>query len=235
MSAILNYSPKNSVVYPEDCAEIPWGRQSGLYIIQPAVGHRLVVHCDMKKSGGGWTVIQRNSYNSKTNWNVPWESYKQGFGSPQGDHWLGNQPVHLLTSQKLYKVRFVLRDAIGVERFADYDSFSLEGELGCFRLRLGKYSGTAGDALTTDENHAMHDNMKFSTYDRDNDRAIGNCAARAGGGWWYDNCRFANLNTKTDIYWQGLCPGNCKSTEILIKPSHFCEEDGGGGENFREK
>ena len=32
--------------------------------------------------------------------------------------------------------------------------------------------------------------MKFSTYDRDNDRAYNwmSCARTLGGGWWFNNC-----------------------------------------------
>ena len=36
--------------------------------------------------------------------------------------------------------------------------------------------------------------MSFSTYDRDNDRASGNCAKAFKGAWWHDNCSTSNLN-----------------------------------------
>jgi len=43
--------------------------------------------------------------------------------------------------------------------------------------------------------------MKFSTYDNDNDKHPGNCAAQAkkaksNGGWWYNRCWHININYK---------------------------------------
>jgi len=42
--------------------------------------------------------------------------------------------------------------------------------------------------------------MKFSTFDKDNDKGEENCAAMFGSGWWFNNCQSANLN---GIYYKG--------------------------------
>lgn len=44
----------------------------------------------------------------------------------------------------------------------------------------------------------FHNNMPFSTYDRDNDRSSLNCAAHntLKGAWWYNNCWRSSLNGK---------------------------------------
>ncbi|KAH8391163.1 hypothetical protein KR215_008185 [Drosophila sulfurigaster] len=47
---------------------------------------------------------------------------------------------------------------------------------------MGKWSGTVNDAMR------IVDNMKFSTFDRDNDFGGGNCAKEFGSGWWYNAC-----------------------------------------------
>ena len=45
-----------------------------------------------------------------------------------------------------------------------------------------------GDSLSA------HEGMSFTTGDSDNDLSWRNCAEDHKGGWWYDNCYFANLN-----------------------------------------
>ena len=41
---------------------------------------------------------------------------------------------------------------------------------------------------------ALHNGMRFSTFDWDHDTTSGNCAAIYKGAWWYFNCQIANLN-----------------------------------------
>lgn len=45
-----------------------------------------------------------------------------------------------------------------------------------------------GDSLSS------HNNLQFSTADRDHDTWRGNCAELRGGGWWYGACLNADLN-----------------------------------------
>lgn len=73
--------------------------------------------------------------------------------------------------------------------------------------------------------------MMFSTKDSDNDgwtSFLRSCAKRNEGGWWYNECAYANLNGvyrsddetgKVNIYWnafQGYHP--LKFTEMKIRP-----------------
>lgn len=41
-----------------------------------------------------------------------------------------------------------------------------------------------------------HQGRPFTTFDSDNDIALGNCALTHNGAWWYKNCHLANLNGK---------------------------------------
>ena len=75
--------------------------------------------------------------------------------------------------------------------YAKYGRFNFGDEQAQYQLEVGSYSGTAGDSLI------QHNNMAFSTKDRDNDKSSANCAANFNtGAWWYDSCFHSNLNGK---------------------------------------
>ena len=49
--------------------------------------------------------------------------------------------------------------------------------------------------LLTGNSMAVHNGMRFSTFDSDHDTVTGeNCAAKFRGAWWYSNCHDSNLN-----------------------------------------
>ncbi|XP_025940029.1 fibrinogen-like protein 1-like protein [Apteryx rowi] len=208
--------------WPKDCSELPAGSPSGIYIIQPTGLHQLVVYCEMNVTDGGWTVIQRNRYNTEITWAESWSTYKYGFGNVQTDYWLGTEYIYQIAKQKVYQVKFVIWDATNATKFADYNLFSVEDMSQGYRLRLGTYTGTAGDAMTSTSSSYVHDNMKFSAKDQDQDTYSGNCASNYGGGWWYSACYSVRLNVKGAITWGSLCNGNCKASVILIKPASYC-------------
>ncbi|NWX92650.1 FGL1L protein, partial [Nothoprocta pentlandii] len=207
--------------WPKDCSEIPTGSSSGIYIIQPAGFHQLVVYCEMNVTDGGWTVIQRNRHDTEITWAESWSTYKYGFGNVQSDFWLGTEYIYQIAKHKVYQVKFVIQDATGSTKFADYNLFSLEDESHGYRLRLGSYTGTAGDAMTSDNPKNVHNSMKFSAKDRDQDTYRGNCAYSYEGGWWYSACYSVRLNFKGGLTWGSLCNGNCKSSLILIRPAPY--------------
>ncbi|KAE8581639.1 hypothetical protein XENTR_v10024867 [Xenopus tropicalis] len=214
---------RRAVFYTRDCEELyQLGHtKSGLYVIRPEGSPKLVVQCYMHDCNG-WTVIQRNSFNTEITWSTAWTTYKYGFGDIESDHWLGNKYIQLLATQKWNKVRIILTDSKNKLQYAEYDSFYLKEEKDKYQLRLGAYSGTAGDSLSNGTLKNMHDNMRFSTHDDDNDRSHNTeCADEYGGGWWYDSCYVAQLNRKNGIHWQTLCDHNCKASLIIIKPAHM--------------
>ena len=117
-----------------------------------------------------------------------WNDYKPGFGQLTAEFWLGNDKIHRLTASRPSSLRVELEDWNGVKTYAKYGRFNIGNEQAQYRLEVSSYSGTAGDSL------AGHNNMAFSTKDRDNDRYVFNCAVAYTGGWWYNNCHNSNLN-----------------------------------------
>ncbi|KAF4083873.1 hypothetical protein AMELA_G00122290 [Ameiurus melas] len=213
---------------PRDCYDL-WessGGQArdGVYIIKPRVSP-IIAFCAMQE--GGWTVIQHITVNSSVDFDRSWEEYKLGFGTLTGNHWLGNEYIHQLTSGPIrYKLGIKLVDKDAITKAGEYDPALVEGEDAQYRLRLGLYHGTAVDAFTLDPENYLHDNQKFTTKDRDNDNYFQNCAKLefqgvAGGGWWYDACAGANLNRRNVIYWQKDCNKEhlCKYAWMMVKPS----------------
>ncbi|XP_014815191.1 PREDICTED: fibrinogen-like protein 1-like protein [Calidris pugnax] len=225
---LLCVSPAHVVSYqsgfPADCSNLSSSSPSGVYVIQPAGSPPRVVWCDMDTEGKGWTVVQRNTYTTEITWKESWTTYKYGFGNVRGDHWLGTEYLHLLTQQGTYKVRFVVQNKANITYYAEYDIFSVESEASGYPLRLGRFLGSGEDYLTSYHSRygGIHDNMKFSTADRDQDQHSGNCA-NSYGGWWYDKCQNVLLNGKRYIFWPGICPsGDCTSSLILVKPTDVC-------------
>jgi hypothetical protein len=162
-------------------------RRDGVYTIDPGCGKPFNVYCCMKK--GGWTVIQRRCDGSEDFYRG-WADYVAGFGSLKREFWLGLEHIHCLTSKcPRAELRVELADFAGNYKHAHYSFFSIDNSGTNYRLNIAGYTGTAGDSMTSE-----HNDMPFSTKDRDKDRDGRNCATRYQGAWWYRGCHHSNLN-----------------------------------------
>ncbi|XP_078085276.1 fibrinogen-like protein 1-like protein [Mustelus asterias] len=219
--------------FSRDCNELfeQGFNENGLYVIKPepvAKMPPIVINCNMSYDCSGWTVLHRNTRQSEMTWNETWSAYKYGFGNIQGDHYIGNEYIHFLTTQKWYKARVIMDDEKRGQSYAEYDIFRLGNGMTHYRLHLGAYKGGAGDALAINEN--MVDNLPFSSRDEDRDGDVDNCASKYGGGWWYDSCStrhpFAMLTQKENIHWTPFC-NNCRHVVLMVKPINmFCRSEG---------
>ncbi|XP_076371180.1 techylectin-5B-like [Tachypleus tridentatus] len=217
---------------PEDCASIyQQGNQtSGIYKIWPHfLNHPISTYCDMETVGGGWTLIQRRGDfgDPVENFFQTWNNYKTGFGNVTREFWLGNDIIFALTNQNNMVLRIDLEDMEGGQRYAEYDEFLVRSEMELYKMSYKTYKGDAGDSLST------HNNMMFTTRDRDNDKSEKNCATIYKGGWWYNNCHKSNLNglflggphaeSAVGInwyHWKGH-KYSLKKTEMKIRPIEF--------------
>ncbi|XP_071836203.1 ficolin-1-like [Apostichopus japonicus] len=131
-------------------------------------------------SSGGWTILQRRT-SSSVSFYRNWYEYKNGFGSPTGNHWIGNDKIYKLTNQKGYQLRIEKTNREGSTYYSRYSSFRISSEGDRYRLSLGGHYGNAGyNAMGANSGH------RFSTHDQDNDgSSTFDCAEKHRGGWWY--------------------------------------------------
>jgi len=206
---ILPVSPEPGYLQSDmDCEAIAQNGkryQDGLYDIQPDESDAFEVWCDM--SSVGWTVIQRR-YDDDVSFNRDWESYKKPFGDPEPNksYWIGLENLYRLTNQRWYKLSITIQMPDDSFKFANYHYFYIENEENGYRLHIYGQDGTAGDALIDSPlgEDYIHNFMKFSTFDQDNDRDVtGSCAQTYQSGWWFNNCYTANLNGVYKKYTNG--------------------------------
>uniref|UniRef100_A0A8B9UKM9 Tenascin XB n=1 Tax=Anas zonorhyncha TaxID=75864 RepID=A0A8B9UKM9_9AVES len=219
--------------YPRDCVEEqlngPRPSREALIFLGGDRQRPLRVFCDMETDGGGWLVFQRRM-NGATDFWRGWEEYAHGFGNVSQEFWLGNEALHALTAAGPTELRVDLRTPLDAA-FAHYRDFAVAGPEEHYRLHLGAYSGTAGDAMS------YHAGSPFSTRDRDPRRRPRPCAVAYTGAWWYRNCHYANLNgrygTPYDhqginwFPWKGF-EFSIPFTEMKLRP-HLGRAPGTGG------
>jgi len=193
LKAILDILfPRNCESVPIDCSDVLQknpNATSGVYMIGIGPNKKQVqVYCNMT-SGGGWTVFQRRKDGS-VDFRKTWNEYEQGFGTPEGEFWLGNENLAMMTASAAYKLRvdFIFYDYY---IFGEYDSFKIGGASDKYNLTVGEYTGgDAGDGFLHTRGHAS--GVKFTTIDQPNN-ACG-CAELLSGAWWYACCTNSNLN-----------------------------------------
>ncbi|XP_035878024.1 tenascin isoform X5 [Phyllostomus discolor] len=217
--------------FPRDCSQamLNGDTTSGLYTIylnsnktQP-----LEVFCDMTSDGGGWIVFLRRK-NGREDFYRNWKAYAAGFGDRREEFWLGLDNLNKITSQGQYELRVDLQDR-GKTAYAVYNRFSVGDAKTRYKLKVEEYSGTAGDSM------AYHNGRSFSTFDKDTDSAITNCALSYKGAFWYKNCHRVNLMGRYGddnhsqgvnwFHWKGH-EHSIQFAEMKVRPSNFRNLEG---------
>lgn len=103
--------------------------------------------------------------------------------------------------------------------FIEYDTFHINPESDGYKLSLGPK--VYGDLVEYFGDY--HNDLKFSTYDSDNDKDDNvNCAQVNNGGWWFKNCFFVCLTCKDTARGQWLqsyiTSANYNNIKMMIKP-----------------
>ncbi|XP_059956628.1 tenascin isoform X4 [Mesoplodon densirostris] len=217
--------------FPRDCSQamLNGDTTSGVYTIyvNNDKTQKQEVFCDMTSDGGGWIVFLRRK-NGREDFYRNWKAYAAGFGDLKEEFWLGLDTLNKITAQGQYELRVDLRDH-GQSAYAVYDKFSVGDPRTRYRLKVEGYSGTAGDSM------AYHNGRSFSTFDKDTDSAITNCALSYRGAFWYKNCHRVNLmGTYGDnnhsqgvnwFHWKGH-EYSIQFAEMKLRPSNFRNLEG---------
>ncbi|XP_066112495.1 tenascin isoform X2 [Saccopteryx bilineata] len=217
--------------FPRDCSQamLNGDTTSGLYTIylNGDKAQALEVFCDMTSDGGGWIVFLRRK-NGREDFYRNWKAYAAGFGDRREEFWLGLDSLSKITSQGQYELRVDLQDH-GKTAYAVYDRFSVGDAKTRYKLKVEGYSGTAGDSM------AYHNGRSFSTFDKDTDSAITNCALSYKGAFWYKNCHRVNLmgrygdNNHSQgvnwFHWKGH-EYSIQFAEMKVRPSSFRNLEG---------
>jgi len=193
----------------------------------------------MFKDGGGWTVIQRRGhFGNSENFYRGWNDYRNGFGDPYKDHWLGLRYQNLITEAEAQQLLITLEDWDGNFKQHTVNNYKISNEANKFKMDYSTMSPESGS-------WSYSKGKKFTTKDQDNDGwNNGNCAQNRKGAWWYYNCVWTNLNGLygprgssgwDKIYWyfwkvngKEKKTESLKKTEMKIRPMY----DQGSGSTY---
>ena len=193
-------------------------RMNGLYRIQGRQTSTGRVFCDQITEGGGYVTILRRQDGS-VDFQKSWQEYKRGFGNILTEFWLGNEDIHDLTKPAFAPKSSELLINMRIKGqtqpvYAKYDTFRIGDEASKYILKI---SGPSGNATHPDYFSNYQGNMKFSTYDADNDNRPGHCSITYGGrsGWWFNSCHQVLL---TGIYKFTKKDGEMRWNSAHIQP-----------------
>jgi hypothetical protein len=174
---------------------------SGVYEVASAcvaesafISCKSYAHCDMDTDGGKWTLIQ-SRFDGSEDFYRNWTDYVNGFGDLDGELWYGLDNIHYITTNNDMELRIELGNGPEPSIVWTYQLFRVGGADTNYTLTIGEGNGVG------DKHDSMiyHNGRPFSTWDRDNDAAPGDCARFGGGAWWYNNCFFSNLNGRYEF------------------------------------
>ncbi|XP_071096697.1 microfibril-associated glycoprotein 4-like [Haliotis cracherodii] len=166
------------------------------------------VHCLM--AWGGRTLLTTQASGNE-NFTRTWEEYKMGFGSLSGDHWLGNDNVHYITSGRTHYLLVELwtpgSDNNNQIAQGLYVDFVVGPEVDNYKMTFS--SAFPNTYLQQHPAGCLVSDTPFSTPDVDHSGAAG--VTRSG--FWYTNPPECNPTgqlkprdtwggDKTDVFWK---------------------------------
>ncbi|XP_013379370.1 fibrinogen-like protein A [Lingula anatina] len=172
-------------------------KTTGLLNIDISGFGQKTVYCD-----NGWLVVLRRTDN-QVDFHRTWNEYRDGFGDPRDQFWLGNEALYGLTNQGNYSMQIDMKSCDGNYYYVKWNLFRIGAEADRYAI-----NAITVESYNTSTNSYLVENLgwQFGTYDND----IGNtCSALHGGGWWYNDCVRWHLT--------GTYPVNCDTGAAGMK------------------
>ena len=196
-------------------------RRTGVYQVNWMGRMKKNVRCNMELEGGGWTVFHRRYVPLTENFDLGWNSYKQGFGDVFKEFWLGNDLLHeITTASRPHYILVFARRPDQQTTVSKYGSFYIEGESELYKIHFNNTLLKGIPSLTERDIAAPNQNMNqrpFSTKDRIN-IAIPFCIEHEGA-LWHNQCANIFPNKKEYLRWSSFNGGDgpLDEMEIMIK------------------
>ena len=188
-------------------------KENGIYQIKPDNDLSFKVLCDQTAAGGGWTILGKRFDGSISFEMKDWKSYKFGFGSVDGEFWLGNENIHRMTSVRNEQLHLSGSDQ-DTSFAITYQNFQLESEERNYAMLYENPSPNDFNRFEVEK--------EFVTKNKD---SINDCAKNYGPYWnTGQDCLQSNLfgvwNLKDDsgAQWYGENK-TLVSLEMRIRPN----------------
>ncbi|ESN89960.1 hypothetical protein HELRODRAFT_91171, partial [Helobdella robusta] len=110
------------------------------------------------------------------------------------------EKMHQLTNSAEYRLRFEVLIR-GVWYSDEYVHFKINSEFEKYSINVSGYSGDKANVLNSPYSNVVHNGMKFTTYDQDNDLAPFNCGLQYASGNWFNWCGFQKINQEYGSYY----------------------------------
>ena len=115
-------------------------RTDGVYIIDPDGLGAFKVRCEMTTNGGGWTIFQ-SRVDGSVDFYLGWKNYTEGFGSVNGEFWLGLDKINRLSKSGQNVLRVDMEDFENETRYAEYSTFAVANDTDKYSLTVAGYTG----------------------------------------------------------------------------------------------
>ncbi|XP_034481349.1 fibrinogen-like protein 1 isoform X2 [Drosophila innubila] len=162
---------------------------------------------DNKIAGPGWIVIQRRTDGS-ISFDKNWNAWKDGFGDPNGDFWLGLERLHRITTYQQHELYIHMVNHNMKTRFAQYNNFVVGSVDEKYELKsLGSYKGDAGDEMRACEKSVF--SVYYGLWNPYNSRPQINF-----NGKFYERTPTSD-DPKDYLFWGRKC---IQSVQMLVRP-----------------